>query len=79
MDNSEISDNPSCEIGTEAKENECLENRTNIQQTLPEISNDVTAGKILNLISEIGSNDMLCNDQFHPWFWEHSPGKLINV
>ena len=38
------------------------------------------ADKILALISEIGANQMLNNmEDFHPWFWEQSPGKLINI
>ena len=62
------------EIGTEA-----------IEQAPQEINGntDETAGKILNLISEIGANDMLTSDssidKFQPFFWIDSPGKLINV
>lgn len=38
------------------------------------------ADKILALISEIGANQMLTNmEDFQPWFWEPSPGKLINI
>jgi len=41
------------------------------------------AQKILTLLSEIGSNEMLNHessmDQFHPWFWEPAQGKLMTV
>ncbi len=37
-----------------------------------------TADKIMALLSEIGSNQML-QEEFHPWFWEHNPGKLMTV
>ena len=36
------------------------------------------ARQILALISEIGSNQMLKED-FHPWFWEPNPAKLMTV
>ena len=43
-------------------------------------SSPTKADKILALISEIGANQMLTNmEDFQPWFWEHSPGKLINI
>ena len=46
-------------------------------------SENATAGKILSLISEIGSNEALnstpTKEDFHPWFWDHSPGKLMTV
>ena len=62
------------EIGTEATEQAPQEINGNT---------DETAGKILNLISEIGANDMLTSDssidKFQPFFWIDSPGKLINV
>jgi hypothetical protein len=38
------------------------------------------AGKIMTLLSEIGSNEMLTSlEQFEPWFWEPSHGKLMTV
>ena len=37
-----------------------------------------TAGQILALLSEIGSNQML-KDEFHPWFWDPSSGRLMTV
>ncbi len=37
-----------------------------------------TADKILELLSEIGSHQML-HDDFHPWFWEPNAGKLMTV
>lgn len=38
------------------------------------------AGKIMTLLSEIGSNEMLTSlEQFEPWFWEPSQGKLMTV
>jgi len=38
------------------------------------------AGKIMSLLSEIGSNEMLTSlEQFEPWFWEPSHGKLMTV
>lgn len=45
---------------------------------------DEKAGRILALISEIGTNEMLSSEQkkgqdFHPWFWDHSSGKLVTV
>ncbi len=47
-------------------------------------SADDTAGKILSLITEIGSNEALTKpptlDDFHPWFfYESSPGKMMTV
>ena len=36
------------------------------------------AEKILALLSEIGSNQML-TQEFHPWFWEPSLGELMTV
>lgn len=40
-----------------------------------------TAGQILSLLSEIGSNEMLTCDKekFEPWFWEPSAGRLMTV
>lgn len=41
------------------------------------------AGQIMNLLTEIGSNEMLQNpkydEKFQPWFWEPSSGKLMTV
>ena len=38
------------------------------------------AGKIMSLLSEIGSNEMLASvEHFQPWFWEPSHGKLMTV
>jgi hypothetical protein len=36
------------------------------------------AQKILALISEIGSNQMLKED-FHPWFWGPNPARMMTV
>ena len=40
-----------------------------------------TADKILALISEIGSNQILQKDErnFHPWFWDQSHGQVITI
>ena len=39
-----------------------------------------TAGKIMSLLSEIGSNEVLTStEHFQPWFWEPSHGKLMTV
>ncbi len=40
--------------------------------------NSEDARKILSLLSEIGSNQMLKED-FHPWFWGHNPARLMTV
>jgi len=69
--------NACIEVGTEAAEVEDELAMTNGYTGT--VGQNDTAGRILNLISEIGSNDMLTNEQFHPWFWDSSPGKLINV
>ena len=43
------------------------------------------ASQILELISEIGSNQILANvarpseNDFHPWFWEPSQGRMMTV
>lgn len=41
------------------------------------------ADKILTLLSEIESNDMLTKtpqlEEFHPWFWETGHGQLMTV
>ena len=44
-------------------------------------NNQQTADKILALISEIGSNQILQKDEktFHPWFWEHSAGQVMTI
>lgn len=44
-------------------------------------NNQQTADKILALISEIGSNQILQKDEknFHPWFWEHSQGQVMTI
>ena len=44
-------------------------------------NNQQTADKILALISEIGSNQILQKDdqKFHPWFWEHSHGQVMTI
>ena len=47
------------------------------QQQQPPMSM-TDAEKILSLLSEIGSNQML-HDNFHPWFWDSSQGKLMTV
>ena len=40
-----------------------------------------TADKILALISEIGSNQILQKDEknFHPWFWDQSHGQVMTI
>lgn len=46
----------------------------------PNSDNNNTANKILALISEIGSNQILSDEgDFHPWFWEHPQGRLMTV
>jgi len=44
-------------------------------------SNKQTADKILALISEIGSSQILQQDDknFHPWFWEHPHGQVMTI
>ena len=41
------------------------------------------AGQIMNLLTEIGSNEMLHNpkydEKFQPWFWEPSSGHVMTV
>ena len=44
----------------------------------PSVATSPTAKKIIELLSEIGSNQML-DENFHPWFWDHSSGKLQTV
>ena len=46
-----------------------------------ENSNKKTADKILALISEIGSNQILQNDDknFHPWFWEQTGSPVMTI
>ena len=45
-----------------------------------EESKSETAGKIMSLLSEIGSNEVLTStEHFQPWFWEPSHGKLMTV
>lgn len=53
-------------------------NETLNQPSPPLLLKNQTAEKIISLLSEIGSNQML-HDDFHPWFWEHSQGKLMTV
>lgn len=36
------------------------------------------ARKILQLLSDIGASQML-SEEFHPWFWEPNPSKLMTV
>ena len=61
---------PVCEVAEEAV-------------AVPEELPSSPAGAIMNLLSEIGSNEMLQNplydEKFQPWFWEHSSGKLMTV
>ncbi len=39
-----------------------------------------TAGQIMALLTEIGESQIIKEDlEFHPWFWEHSQGKLMDV
>lgn len=40
--------------------------------------NEDDAQKILALLTEIGSNQML-SEEFHPWFWEANPAKMMTV
>ena len=44
----------------------------------PRSADSAEARQIIALISEIGSNQML-KDDFHPWFWEPNPAKLMTV
>ena len=46
-----------------------------------DISNQQTADKILALISEIGSNQILNKEDknFHPWFWDPSNGPVMTI
>ena len=46
-----------------------------------DISNQQTADKILALISEIGSNQILNKEDknFHPWFWDSSNGPVMTI
>ena len=70
-DNAEV-----CEVAQEAVPND--------EELKTEISSDNTspAGQIMNLLTEIGSNDMLQSKydaKFQPWFWEPSSGRLIHI
>ena len=65
-----------CEVAQEAVPND--------EELKTEISSDNTspAGQIMNLLTEIGSNDMLQSKydaKFQPWFWEPSSGRLIHI
>ena len=44
-------------------------------------NNQQTADKILALISEIGSNQILQKDEknFHPWFWDQAHGQVMTI
>ena len=80
------------EMGKEAKEEEnaedegrkVLNDNHSSPSSLPHEteekppSSTTDAQKILSLLSEIGSNQML-HDDFHPWFWDASQGKLMTV
>ena len=68
-----------------------LEAKESVAQNVENVScsdgdgDSTKADKILELISEIGSNHILANvakadgGEFHPWFWEPSQGRLMTV
>ena len=46
-----------------------------------DVKQPATADKILALLSEIGSNQILSKDnsEFQPWFWEPLQGEVMTV
>ena len=68
-----------CEVAQEAVP---TDDDQKTEEGLTSSDNISPAGQIMNLLTEIGSNDMLQSKydaKFQPWFWEPSSGRLIHI
>merc|ERR1719215_142363 len=74
------SDAEPCEVAEEA-----AESPTEVTEVKQTAKHEGDAGKILSLLSEIGSSEMLTceasalEQRFQPWFWGPNQGKLMTV